>query len=1031
MTETPAQSDTPIPPGLYAIPAGRAFAGQLAEGLMTMAGGDPMRLADMTLLLPTRRACRTMREAFLALSDGKPLLLPRMRPLSDADPDELAITLAADTGEGIAEALLDIPPAISLLRRRLVLARLIRKLPITKDASADQAVGLAAELAKLLDEIQTEGLSFDRLHDLVPENHSEHWQITIDFLKILSEHWPDMLDEEGVIDPADRRNRVLAAQAETWRRHPPQHPVIAAGSTGTIPAAADLLRVVAGLPQGYVVLPGLDTDMDADSWQQMGPTHPQYGLRQLLEGEKHGLRTTRDAVTPWPVAPRHDRDEPADKLERRRLARVKMWREAMRPAGTSEKWQALENTIPEAALDGLQRVDCANPQEEADVIALMMRQTLETPGRTAALVTPDRFLARRVAMSLRRWGVEVDDSGGQSLPLSRAGGWLRLVARALLEDLAPVALLACLKHPLAACGMAPADFSRSVDLLEEKILRGLRPGPGFKGLRDAVNDLRTSKDKRKSLTDAQYRALTDFIDRLEDCMAPLRDLFAGDPVRVEDMLQAHLRVVEAMAATDAKAGAPRIWRHEDGEAAAAFAAELETAASGLPPVDAAEYCGLVDGLMRGVMVRPRYGFHPRLTILGMLEARLFQADLMILGGLNEGTWPPDPGADPWMSRPMRKEFELPSPDFAVGLTAHDFVQCACAPEVVLTRAEREGGAPSVPSRWLDRLETVLQGAGLKDALPATPWQGWARQLDKADTVAPCPRPEPRPPAEHRRRRLSVTRIGTWMRDPYQVYARDILRLYPLDAIDAEPGAAERGTFMHDALARFVADYPDALPDQPLKKLKEYGVEAFGALLDNPEVYSFWWPRFERMAREFLKFEQDWRSRAKPGAQELTGEISVPVSTGDDFTLYGIADRIDRMNDGAVAIIDYKTGTVPKDQDIIDGLEPQLPLEAFIAEGGGFPGIEAAQVGYIGHWQVSGGATPFLEKPVKEGRDIADAHALAEAAREGLVALVEKFDDPATPYPPVPRPEHAPRYNDYEHLARIAEWAVAGGDGGEA
>jgi len=979
---------------LYTIAPGRPFLDDLAAGILDQAGQDPLALSRFTVLLPTRRACRSLREAFLRRGGGRPMLLPRLSPIGDIDSDALSLSL--EDLPSLAETF-DLPPAISGIERQLLLARLIMARG-DPTVAPDQAAWLAAELGRLIDQVETERLSFDRLADLVPEELAQHWQLTLDFLKLVTERWPEILAERGVIEGADRRNRVLAAQAEAWRARPPDGPVIAAGSTGSIPATADLLKVIAGLPQGAVVLPGLDREMDEESWQALTDSHPQFALRQLL----HRLGAERSAVADWPVpegsAPRPDRS--------------RLIREAMRPAATSDAWQSPQGLDP-SALDGLTRLSAATPQEEADVIALMMRATLETPGRTAALVTPDRSLARRVAMALSRWGITVDDSAGQPLADTAVGSFLRLAADCAMDDAAPLALLALLKHPLASGGMAPGRFRARVRELELAALRGPKPLPGFAGLKAALGEERAD--------------LADWLDGISALAAPFFDLIRSAEASLDDLLRAHVAFVEGLAAADDRTGAERLWRHEDGEEAAAFIDELREAAALFQPFPGRHYPALFAALMAGRAVRPRYGEHPRLSIWGLLEARLQQADLMILAGLNEGTWPHDPVADSWMSRPMRRSFGLPSPEFRIGQSAHDFAQAMAGPEVVLSRAERVEGAPTVPSRWLLRLDAVLEAAGLKIAEPRR-WHAWARALDAPDSYRPRPAPCPRPPVAARPRRMSVTDIATWMADPYAIYARYVLDLLPLDPIEADPGAADRGNIIHRALAAFLAECPDRLPPDAEARLLEHGRRAFGTVLAYPGVRAFWWPRFERIARWFLMVEQARREQGVvPAALEVAGSLTLPGPAGP-FELRGRADRVDRIAEGDFAIIDYKTGIVPTNPQVVLGYAPQLPLEAMMLEAGGFAGIPGGRVRELAHWRLSGSSVnPGEVKRVDPKERTLDD--LVAEARQGLLDLIARFDRPDTPYLSQPRRDRAPRFGVYDHLARVQEWS-SGGEGGE-
>jgi ATP-dependent helicase/nuclease subunit B len=966
------------------IEAHLPFLDTLAARLRAMAAADPLALSDMTVLLPTRRACRSLGEAFLRAGNGQPLLLPRLRPVGDLDLDELAFLSDEREAEG-----LDLPPPIPELDRCLLLAVLVQNWD--PDIPPGQAAMLARSLARFLDEAQTGGAGFERLSALVPEELAEHWQGVLKFLGIVTERWPEMLTERGALDPADRRNRLLAAQAAEWRVNPPSGPVIAAGLTGGIPAVAALMEVVVRLPNGTVVLPGLDRTAAPEIWDAIrgDPGHPQHLMARFLER----LEMVPEAVPAWG----------ATGFAQGSPERMALIGEALLPAQLTEQWRQ-SCSRPATAAGGFRRLDCAGPQEEAQVIALLLRQSLERrDGSTAALVTPDRALARRVAAELRRWDIEIDDSAGVPLNKTPPGAFLRLVLDLVNEAAAPVPLLAALKHPLAAGGLAPEDFRWEVRDLERAVLRGVRPAPGLDGILSALG--RDAGRQRG------------FIERLRRRLAPLIGTMATVDLPLRALVEAHIAAAESLAESAHEPGARRLWSGEAGEVASAFVADLLAAARGFTLRAGADYPALFESLLAGPVVRPRFGRHPRLFIWGLLEARLQHADLMILGGLNEGTWPSDPADDPWMSRPMRRSFGIAPPERRIGVSAHDFVQACGAPDVVLTRAARVAGTPTLPSRWLLRLETVLRASGGEAELVE---QGqpliWQAALDRGLERIALAAPAPRPPVEVRPRRLSVTAIETWMRDPYAIYARHILDLRALEPLDAEPEARERGVLVHQALDRFVAAHPGVLPEDAESRLLALGREAFGAFLSRPGIWAFWWPRFERIARWFVEQERERRRMLAGLVSETTGAWSLSAP-GGDFELRATADRIERRAGGLV-VVDYKTGLVPRESAVERGLAPQLPLEAAIAEAGGFAEVPAAPVTSLEYWRLSGLAVPGEVKCIAEG---AKARAMIAAALAGLRELVERFDDPATPYRAVPVARNAPRYSDYEHLERVKEW----------
>lgn len=978
---------------IYTIPAGLSFVDVLARGILDDAGNDPLALARIQVLLPTRRACRSLREAFLRLSNGKPLLLPRMNPIGDVDEEDLSLTLA-----GIEEDLA-LPPAIAPLRRQFLLMKLIAHQE--RGRSLEQDMMLATALGRLMDQIYTEDLDLADLHKAVDKkDFAAHWDISLKFLELLSVHWPLILAENGVIDSADRRNRLLKTLATHWQKNPPPHKIIAAGSTGSIPATATLLKTVANLPDGCIVLPGLDQVMDEKSWAALDDTHPQATLRHLL----HELEQDRHAVAVWPAS---DAETATQKKMRAFTS------ELMRPADTAEEWQSAKERLALGEKDiTVERYDCANPQEEALTIALALRGVLEDKTKTAALVTPDRKLARRVAMACRRWDIEIDDSAGQPLSESKVGTYLRLCIEALCGEMKPVALLDFSKHTLCL-PPSRSDWRGEVRSLDRTLLRGPSFQGGMRAHDKKIAQLEEENAKRSPERRVDTRPLKATLSFIEKSFAPLLGLTGKQSFA--SWCDAHLRVAETFCATD------MLWSGQDGEAAALLFTALREEESLLPDMHASDYLAILVQAMRGVAVRPAFGLHPRLMILGQLEARLVEADVMVLSGLNEGTWPPAPAPDPWMSRPMRKRFGLPSPERSIGLSAHDFAQSLCADKVIMTRSARVDGTPTVPARWLQRMDTVLQACGLSpDILKKGDLLAQARLLDHADDYKPVERPRPKPPLAARPRKLSVTQIDTWMKDPYSIYARHILKLEPLRPLEQDLDAALRGTLIHDVLDKFVAAYPKDMPDDAAKHFVNIARRELDALGLEDDVKVFWEPRLAKIAGWLVTAEQAWRQNMIPMSREKHGAIVFETPHGG-FTLSARADRIDQTPDGRdAAIIDYKSGGSYGKKAMQDGQLPQLPLEALIVEAGAFEDTKALPVSMLSYWVVNGGkeggSIITLDKPA----DVQDAK---DNAREGIMNLITHFDDENTPYYSLPRPENAPKYNDYEHLARVREWAA--------
>jgi len=964
---------------LFTIPAERPFLPSLAGHLLRL---PPEALADHLILLPSRRACLELRDTFLRLTTAPALLLPRLQPVGEVDLADLPLPLLAEAAAS--------PPPIDPLRRRLLLARLVKAKAAMPD---EQAIRLATSLAELLDLVQTERADLGGLRDLLPEDLAEHWQDVVVFLGILDRLWPEVLAAEGAVDPAEWRNARLAAAIDTLRCRAPAGPIVAAGITGTVPAVADLLAAVLDLDQGVVVLPGFDPEIEPVTFANLGPTHPFFALGRLLDQLGRGPAD----VALWP--------DPAP--ARSPAPRRTLLAEIMRPAATAEAWQEMAPPA-DVAFAGLAIAECETPGQEALLVALQLREALDSPGRTAALVTPDRQLARRVATELGRFGVAVDDSAGVPLDQTPPGSLFLLTAHALLGDGGPVPLLSALKHPLARGGLAPGGLRRLARRLERWVLRGPRRGRGLAALEAALLE-RPAADRQP---------VVDWLDGFAAAAGPLLAADGGD---FPSLVAAHTALVEWLAA-DATGDSSELWAKEAGEATRDFIARLMTAAAGEAAPPGHAYPAVLAVLMGGEAVRPRSQSHPRLMILGQLEARLVEADTVVVAGLNEGTWPKTAEPGPWLNRHLRKALGLPPVEFQIGIAAHDFFMTATASTVLLTRSAKDrGGSPTVPSRWLQRLDTVTRALHCRDRLGLDPDRlVWAAELDRPQgPVRPCAPPAPCPPAAARPKELWVTEIETLMRDPYSVYAKRILGLKELDPLDADPGVREHGAIIHDVLERFARTYPGELPPEPEEALILMGLEAFEQFAHQPEMQALWWPRFKRIAQWFVAEETARRRLVRRIAAESEGALV--LGPDGSFTIRARADRVELRRTGGLGIADYKTGSLPSLAEIKAGLSPQLPLEAAIAEGGGFPGL-AGPIEALEHWPLKASTKPGEIKSAAKAEEL---EALIATARDGVGRLFALFADPETPFFAVPRPDIAPRYSAYEHLARIKEWRGSG------
>ena len=986
-------------PKVYSIAAHRGFADALVAGLIPRYADDDLGLARLTLLLPSSRAVRIVTEAFVRLSGGG-MLLPRMAVVGDLDLDETLGPLLDPLGAGAA-----IPPAADPTRRWLRLAELLRE---ELGADAPKAPGLlrlAFETGRTMDRLTVEGLE---LGDLLDERISgivgdlaSHWQASTRTFARVQARWLAELAERGEIDAPERRNRLFAHAARRWRDTAPDYPIVAAGITSASPALAGLLRVVAELPHGAVILPDLDLSLDDAVWQSLGSAgapvaeedapfgerdalaHPQYHLKLLL----NRMGVNRAEVEAW-----HRAGLSAAPPERSRAIS-----NLFLPPEGSAGWVSLKPD--QRRLSGVRLMENAHPGEEAQAIALLVRQALEVPAKRVAVITPDRGLAARVVAHLKRWDIVADDTAGRPLPQTPAGRLLLLLAEVAADQAAPVPLMALLTHPLAGFGEGRAawlDNARALDLA----LRGPRPSPGLAPLAEIV---------REQARRGRGESIAEWWDGVEAVLAPLL---------IEESEIALGHALSLLAEAGEKLCGTRLWAEADGRSLSAWIEELRGAADEAGTrLAVKDLPGVLRDAMDRVSVRPPWGGHPRVSIYGLLEARMSRADLVICGGLVEGTWPAAPSPEPSLPPPVLRALGVPSGEFRIGLAAHDLAGALGAPEVVLSWAQRGEGGPVIPSRFVLRVQAML--GELVDAHREVEAVELARAIDHAAPVPAYPRPLPMPSAEQRDVALAVTAIDRLRGDPYQFYAGAILRLRRLDGLDAEPTAAWQGTVVHAVMDAWHKNGEGigelvALAQQELAKMQAHVV-----------TRGLWWPRLSR-ALEWID-QQIAKDRGE-GREVLASEIK------GEFTLAGVkvhgrADRIDRRADGRLVVVDYKTGKPPSGGQVRDGFALQLGTLGLIAAAGGFKDVSGMPNGFeywsFGKDDKSATGFGYVHEPVAEGRKtgIPRDEFLTETQRY-LLDAIDKWIKGDEPFTARLNPDLG-GYNDYDQLMRLDEWQARG------
>ncbi len=947
--------------GVYTIPSHRSFADALAAGLIAQFGGAPLGLAQGRILLPNNRAVRAVTDAFVRVS-GDGLLLPRLIPVGDPELHERLGGGLDRIDENDA-----VPPAIDPTERLLTLASIVRG-----EGSAE-SLRLAADLARTLDSLLVEEVAPHRLKDAVSEasDLARHWEKSLEKLKLIYDEWPQILAEQGKIDLAERRNRLLRGLAKRWEHEPPEGFTVAAGITTAAPAVAALVARVARMPRGMAVLPGLwlSNIFPQEEWEALGPdengrgesTHPQFHLKLLLDS----IGVARNEVQAW----RWSGGGASSPARGRAVAN------AMAAPSFSHKWEILKPG--ERRLSGIRLAVLPDPAAEAQAIALALREALETPGKAAALVTPDRQLAGRVSALLARWRIEADDSAGKPLSATPAGTLMLAVASASAEEMAPVTLLALLKHPLVGGEggerIAWLDSVRELDLK----LRGPRPPAGLAGLDAHFGAL------------LQWRRVRQKIEALDGVLRK--------PVSLADLAIILSDAAESLAGDSA-------WRGPAGRMAAERLAELQSSKSARQLLVAAEdVVPLLRQLLDSSAVRPPYGGHPRVAIWGLLEARLQRADLVVLGGLNEGVWPALPTPDPWLPPKVRAELEMPTLESRIGLAAHDFASMLGAPEVLITRARRDSKSPTIASRFLLRLDAISGGLPRDIQL-----ERLTRALDDPGQPQPVARPAPSPPGEQRPDRISVTSVDRLKADPFAFYASAILGLKAEDPVDADHTARWKGEAVHKVFENWLQHDncdPDKLKPRAQLLLKDEAI--------HPMLRALWAPRLLEAIDWIAGMERDNRAEGRrPLAAETSGETVIA-----GVTVHGRVDRIDRLADGGLAIVDYKTGAPPTQRAVAEGFALQLGLLGLIGSAGGFEDIdgdpEAFEYWSLQRYRGSFGRLMRPDKDMEPGEFLDHAYRnFSKAAADWLTG--------SEPFTAKLNPAYAP-YGDYDQLMRLEEW----------
>jgi ATP-dependent helicase/nuclease subunit B len=985
----PTADRHPVRASVFSVPFGIDLGDAVAAMMLRKCGHAPLAMTTATVLLPNNRAVKALTEAFVRLARPG-LLLPRMVAIGD---------LALDEALGpVLDPLNDDAPiwsAIAPASRLMLLAGLVTRFQSPGQAvSPAEALRLARQLADMIDELEIEQVSFDAFLDTenaIEADLQSHWQSSYGQLKQILPAYRAALSSKQLLGPSERRNLLLERLNRRLRDNPTAGMIVAAGITTSAKAVARVLATTAKLPQGVVVLPGVDLAMTPALWDALGPhekadnetsarrsheTHPQFHLKLLLDRMGIG----RSEIAPLPA------------LRADAAQRAATVTEIFCLPDETANWGAL--APKQKILPGASMIEAADSAEEARAIAIRIREALEISGKRISLVTPDRELAMRVAAQLRRWGIIVDDSAGTPLLQTPGGTLIAALAEGFASRFTPVSVLAIAKHPLVYAGAGRLGWLEMARRLDLK-LRGPATGVGLAAITRVLASAKTPDPELASWWSG----------------------FSADLATLENTDDRPF--AEIMAALQSLAGlltGGAIWRGASGRQFAGLWEEFagcDLSAIGCP--DRAAVPAIIAEMFGRAVVRPPYGGHPRVAIYGLLEARMQQADLVICGGLNAGTWPQVAQPDPWLAPAIRRPLGLATLDRNIGLSAHDLSTALGTGAVLLTRARRDRSGPTVASRFLLRIKALLGKSLIVDDRLLT----LARQIDAPTAIVPfAVRPRPMPNAQQRKVSLSITDFDQLKSDPYSFYAKRILGLKLLEPVGAEPSHAWRGTLVHDILEKwFIED--DCDPD----RLMERADDLLSNELLDPTMRALWQPRMAAGLR--------WIAHETARLQEEEGRQLLVAERSGHTELLGIringrADRIDRLADGRLAIIDYKTGGAPKPAQAKAGFAMQLGLVGLMAERGAIEGA-AGTAGQFEYWSLAKNPNNrhefgHISRPTsrKPGDDYVDAASFVAFIKVQAEEALSKWIVGQEAFTAKLRPEYA-NYEDYNQLMRLQEW----------
>ena len=959
-------------------------------------------LSDITIFLPTKKSRLELADIFNKKLNGA--LLPDIKTFGDEKEEESVFLPPNNLAPFDLEPL---PKAISTIRRSLILSKLTQGYLKEKPLSSSQVFALSSSLSSLIDDCHIEDVKIENLKNITPDNLSENWQENLEFLKIAFDVLPHILKEENLIDIALLQKIKLQRQAENLENIYKNKPIIAAGSTGSVLATAKLLKAITKLKRGVVVFPSLDISLSNETLKTLSDkktnphSHPQYVLVETLKNLGAKLGDVKE------LAPKKN------------TTRTNIIRSSLALMNESANWANIRKKYQDdikTAFKDISFIGADNDELQARAIAFATYDFL-IKNKSVGIISPNRNLARRISVELKRFNIEVDDSAGTPLFHTPIMRFARQVITLVKGNFSSLDLVALLQNKFTHFALSRAEINKRAQWLEYALLRGQNPKEGIDGLRIALKQNLNNENPYAplKLSEKQGEELSDLFDRLEITLNPLIVLFSNKKIKIAQFANVFERVILDIVKDE----------NDDLKILQNWLQNLSKEDENINlEVDVFDIESSLQSLMANISSHAKTAFNAPVNIWGQLEARLQNKDLMILAGLNETIWPKiaDPGV--WLSRNMAVELGLEPKEKRIGQAAHDFEMALGNENVIISYAKRKGVDPIQPSRFLQRLsafigDEISQECQKKGDI----WLEKALNIDFCENVTPALRPSPNPKKALRPKSLSVTEIETLMRSPYDIYAKYILNLKPLDPLGMKPDARNRGNIIHAIFEQFIKEKIDINSKEAFEDIMKIAKENF-ASLNNPSQEILHFKRFENIAREFIKFEKIRDKEIKKRNAEVKGNWKL---NGADpiFTLRGKADRIDILNNGELEILDFKTGSIPDAKDMRGFFAPQMLLEAAMAREGAFKNIIPAKIASLKYIKLSFSPKSFEITDYKFEKntnlDLAVDKIIERLSRH----VHEYLLNDKTPMSARIFPNLNQKFiGNYEHLSRTGEWSLA-------